>query len=87
MDAALRDGCWRPHGDWEAKDTGDDLEAEARKKFDLRYPRDNRRFLTPRRALLFDNDTPAFDADLTNPAALIEGIQSSFSCTPPAYTV
>lgn len=35
VDASLRDAFWRSHGYWEAKDSEDDLEAEARKKFDL----------------------------------------------------
>ena len=66
VDGALLDNFRLTHGFWEAKDIRDDLPKEARKKFDLGYPRDNILFQTPRRALLFQNDTLAFDADLTH---------------------
>jgi hypothetical protein len=83
---ALLDNFRLTHGYWEAKDIRDDLPKEARKKFDLGYPRDNILFQTPRRALLFQNDTLAFDADLTRPPALIDALNAFFSYTPPAYT-
>jgi hypothetical protein len=59
VDGALLDNFRLTHGFWEAKDIRDDLPKEARKKFALGYPRDNILFQTPRRALLFQNDTPA----------------------------
>jgi predicted helicase len=86
VDGALLDNFRLTHGFWEAKDSHDDLAAEARKKFALGYPRDNILFQTPRRALLFQNDTLAFDADLTQPTALIDTLKAFFSYTPPAYT-
>jgi predicted helicase len=86
VDGALLDNFRLTHGYWEAKDIRDDLPKEARKKFDLGYPRDNILFQTPRRALLFQNDTLAFDADLTQPPALIDALNAFFSYTPPAYT-
>ena len=86
VDGALLDNFRLTHGFWEAKDSRDDLPKEARKKFDLGYPRDNILFQTPRRALLFQNDTLAFDADLTQPPALIDALNAFFSYTPPAYT-
>ena len=86
VDGALLDNFRLTHGYWEAKDIRDDLPKEARKKFDLGYPRDNILFQTPRRALLFQNDTLAFDADLTRPPALIDALNAFFSYTPPAYT-
>ena len=86
VDGALLDNFRLTHGFWEAKDSHDDLPKEARKKFDLGYPRDNILFQTPRRALLFQNDTLAFDADLTRPQALIDALHAFFGYTPPAYT-
>ena len=86
VDGALLDNFRLTHGYWEAKDIRDDLPKEARKKFDLGYPRDNILFQTPRRALLFQNDTLAFDADLTRPQALIDALHAFFGYTPPAYT-
>jgi hypothetical protein len=60
-----RSGSRLTHGFWEAKGIRDDLPREARKKFALGYPRDdNILFQTPRRALLFQSDSLAFDADL-----------------------
>jgi predicted helicase len=86
VDGALLDNFRLTHGFWEAKDIRDDLPKEARKKFALGYPRDNILFQTPRRALLFQNDALAFDADLTQPPALIDALNAFFSYTPPAYT-
>jgi predicted helicase len=86
VDGALLDNFRLTHGFWEAKDSHDDLQKEARKKFDLGYPRDNILFQTPRRALLFQNDALALDADLTQPAHLIVALKAFFGYTPPAYT-
>ncbi len=73
------------HGFWEAKDIHDDLRREVRRKFEAGYPRDNILFQTPRRALLYQNDTLAIDADLTRPQALIDTLALLFSYTAPAY--
>jgi hypothetical protein len=59
VDGALLDNLRLTHGLWEAKDILVDLPREARKEFDLGYPRDKILFQTPRRALLFQNDTLA----------------------------
>ena len=64
VDAALRDNFWITHGYWEAKDTADDLEQEARKKFAAGYPQDNILFQSPDRALLFQDRQLVLDADL-----------------------
>jgi len=53
--------------------------------FEAGYPRDNILFQTPRRALLYQNDTLAIDADLTRPQALIDTLELLFSYTAPAY--
>ena len=86
VDGALLDNFRLTHGFWEAKDTHDNLEREVRKKFDLGYPRDNILFQSPRRALLFQNDRLTFDADLTQPTALIDALNAFFTYTPPAHT-
>jgi predicted helicase len=85
VDGALVDNFRLTHGFWEAKDIGDDLRREARRKFDAGYPRDNIVFQTPRRALLFQNNDLALDADLTKPQALIDTLSLLFSYTAPAY--
>jgi len=85
VDGALVDNFRLTHGFWEAKDIGDDLRHEARRKFDAGYPGDNIIFQTPRRALLFQNNDLALDADLTKPQALIDTLSLLFSYTAPAY--
>jgi hypothetical protein len=85
VDGALVDDFRLTHGYWEAKDIRDDLQREVRRKFEVGYPRDNIIFQTPHRALLYQNDTLAIDADLTKPQALIDTLSLLFSYTPPAY--
>ncbi len=85
VDGALVDNFRLTHGFWEAKDIHDDLRREVRRKFEAGYPRDNILFQTPRRALLYQNDTLAIDADLTRPQALIDTLALLFSYTAPAY--
>jgi predicted helicase len=85
IDGALVDNFRLTHGFWEAKDIHDDLRREVRRKFEAGYPRDNILFQTPRRALLYQNDTLAIDADLTRPQALIDTLGLLFSYTAPAY--
>lgn len=85
VDAALRDAFWRPHGFWEAKDSDDDLEAEARKKFDLGYPRDNILFQAPNRALLFQNARLALDTDLADPPNLVRAVNAFLNYTQPVH--
>jgi predicted helicase len=85
VDGALVDNFRLTHGFWEAKDIQDDLRREVRRKFDAGYPRDNILFQTPHRALLYQNDTLAIDADLTRPQALIDTLGLLFSYTAPAY--
>ena len=85
VDAALRDAFWRPHGYWEAKDSGDDLEAEARKKFDLGYPRDNILFQAPNRALLFQNAQRVLDTDFADPKNLVRTVNAFLDYTQPVH--
>jgi hypothetical protein len=49
VDGALVDAFKLPHGYWEAKDSGDDLEKEIKKKFATGYPKDNILFQAPNR--------------------------------------
>ena len=84
VDGALIDAFNLPHGYWEAKDIDDDLDAEVERKFAAGYPRDNILFQTPRRAILWQNDAPVLDADLTDERRLVETLESFFSHRPPA---
>ena len=85
VDAALRDAFWRPLGYWEAKDSDDDLEAEARKKFELGYPRDNILFQAPNRALLFQNAQRVLEADFTDPKNLVRALNAFLNYTQPVH--
>ncbi len=84
VDGALIDEFNLPHGYWEAKDTDDDLPAEVERKFAAGYPSDNILFQTPQRAILWQNDAPVLDADLTDPAQLVQTLEAFFSHRPPA---
>ena len=84
-DAALVNKFNITHGFWEAKDSQDDLEKEARKKFALGYPQDNILFQAPSRAMLFQDRQLVLDADLTKPEALLDALNAFFAYTPPAY--
>ena len=82
VDGALIDHFNLTHGYWEAKDIHDDLEAEVQRKFAAGYPRDNILFQTPERAILWQNGEHVLDADLTDPAQLIETLQTFFAHRP-----
>jgi hypothetical protein len=53
VDGAVLDRFRLTRGLWEAKDSRDDLEKEAKKKFSIGYPRQNIIFQSPERALLY----------------------------------
>ena len=82
VDGALIDALNLPHGYWEAKDIHDDLDAEVQSKFAAGYPRDNILFQTPQRAILWQNDAPVLDADLTDQRRLVETLETFFSHRP-----
>ena len=84
VDGALIDEFNLPHGYWEAKDIDDDLPVEVQRKFAAGYPSDNILFQTPQRAILWQNDAPVFDADLTDRAQLVQTLDAFFSHRPPA---
>ena len=85
VDGALIDDFRLTHGYWEAKDIHDDLPAEVERKFAAGYPRDNILFQTPQRAILWQNGRMTLDNDLTDPARLIETLQTFFAYRPQEY--
>lgn len=64
VDGALVDEFNLPHGFWEAKDSGDDLEKEIKAKFALGYPRRNILFQSPDRGVLYQNGVRVLDSSL-----------------------
>ena len=82
VDGALIDESELARGYWEAKDMNDDLPTEIRRKFDKGYPRDNILFQTPERAILWQNEREVIDADLTEPAQLVEAVHTFFAYRP-----
>ena len=85
VDGALIDEFTLSHGYWEAKDMNDDLQVEIQRKFGKGYPRDNILFQTPERAILWQNEREVLDADLTDPAQLVEVVQIFFAYHPEPY--
>jgi predicted helicase len=71
IDGALLDQWHLDHGLWEAKDRADDLDKEIKNKLSAGYPSDNILFQAPRRAVLYQQGTRQFDADLTKPDQLV----------------
>ena len=86
VDGVLMDDFRLPHGYWEAKDADDDLPSEVVRKFERGYPRDNILFQEPHRAILWQNGRQVLEADLTDPAELIDTLKTFFSHRPPEYT-
>ncbi len=71
-DATLRDRNNFPRGYWEAKDSADDLEAEIRKKSELKYPLTNIIFEDTERGILYQNKERVFTANLGDPRELAD---------------
>ena len=69
-DGTVKDSLRMARGYWEAKDTGDDLEVEIRRKFDRGYPRDNIIFEDSETAILYQNGELATRADMQRPGEL-----------------
>jgi predicted helicase len=84
IDGALLDRFGLNHGFWEAKDSEDDLDKEIKIKFSAGYPSDNILFQAPRRAVLFQQGTKQFDADLTKPDDLVHILTLFIEYAPPA---
>ncbi|NTW97697.1 MAG: N-6 DNA methylase, partial [Oscillochloris sp.] len=80
-DGTLVDSFKIPRGYWEAKDTQDDLGAEIQAKIRRGYPLTNTIFEDTRRAVLYQNGRPAFEADLTQRGQLVALLNAFFSYT------
>ncbi len=70
LDGEVKDQFQIRRGVWEAKDTGDDLDTEIRKKIAAGYPLKNTIFENTKRAVLFQNESPVLDLDITQPRNL-----------------
>ncbi|HET7079300.1 MAG TPA: N-6 DNA methylase, partial [Chloroflexia bacterium] len=70
LDGILVDEMHNRRGFWEAKDTGDDLDAEVIKKIAAGYPLSNMLFENTRRGVLYQDGARRVEADLRNPAQL-----------------
>ena len=71
-DATVQDEFKIPRGYWEAKDTGDDLDAEILKKIQRKYPLINTIFEDTRRAVLYQNGKVVLDANIQEPDQLAD---------------
>src|SRR6266540_789465 len=80
-DGTLQDSFKIPRGYWEAKDTADDLNTEIKAKIARGYPLTNTIFEDTRRAVLYQNSRPAFEADLTQRSQLVALLNQFFSYT------
>lgn len=85
VDGAVLDRWKLPRGYWEAKDDDDDLALEAKKKIALGYPTDNILFQSPERAILYQNGKRVLDAQLSDPATLVDVLKAFFEYEPPAF--
>ena len=82
-DGLLRDSNNFPRGYWEAKDSKDNLEKEIDRKLRSDYPAQNTIFEDTRRAILYQNRQPAFEADLSDLKDLSDLLFRFFSFTEP----
>jgi predicted helicase len=79
----MKDGFNLTRGYWEAKDTGDDLDEEIRKKIARGYPLANTIFEDTRRAVLYQNRQQAMDVPLTDRKRLADLLSQFFSYEEP----
>ena len=77
-DGEVVDAFGLPHGYWEAKDTQDDLHAEAAKKLAAGYPSKNIVVQSPTHALLYQHGRLQLDLDITEPKNLVHVLQTFF---------
>ncbi len=70
VDGALLQELRLPLGFWEAKDVGDDLDAEVRNKFAKDYPQENILFTNDQTAILWQNREEVARCSMTDPAEL-----------------
>ncbi|MCY3548986.1 MAG: N-6 DNA methylase [Candidatus Poribacteria bacterium] len=78
-DGEVVDAFGLPHGYWEAKDTQDDLNVEADKKFAAGYPSKNIVIQSPTHALLYQHGRLQLDLDISEPRNLIQVLQTFFT--------
>ncbi len=78
-DGEVVDAFGLPHGYWEAKDTQDDLNVEADKKFAAGYPSKNIVIQSPTHALLYQHGRLQLDLDISEPRNLIQVLQTFFA--------
>ena len=78
-DGEVVDAFGLPHGYWEAKDTQDDLNVEADKKFAAGYPSKNIVIQSPTHALLYQHGRLQLDLDITEPRNLVHVLQTFFT--------
>ena len=69
-DGTVKDVLRMARGYWEAKDTGDDLDAQIQAKFNRGYPRDNILFEDSQTAVLVQNGDVAMRVDMSRPGEL-----------------
>ena len=69
-DGTVKDALRMARGYWEAKDAGDDLDAEIQAKFNRGYPRDNILFEDSQTAILVQNGGEAMRVDMSRPGEL-----------------
>ena len=69
-DGTVKDTLRMARGHWEAKDTGDDLDAEIARKFNRGYPRDNIIFEDSQTAVLVQNGQTAMRVAMSRPRDL-----------------
>jgi hypothetical protein len=80
-DGTLRDSFNLPRGYWEAKDPGDDLPTEIRKKIAAGYPTINTIFEDTRRGMLYQGGKQVMDVDLRLSRNLADLLNRFFSFT------
>jgi type I restriction-modification system DNA methylase subunit len=86
IDGVLFDQNHLVRGYWEAKDGDDDLSVEVQKKrFEHDYPNDNILFQAPTRAILIQNGREVVDFSLTEPAKLVQVLETFFNFQRPEY--
>jgi len=83
FDGEVKDQFRMRRGVWEAKDTGDDLDTEIRKKIAVGYPTKNTIFENTQRAVLYQNGTRVSDVDITLPGNLQQLLDTFFDYTEP----
>ena len=69
-DGTVKDVLRMARGYWEAKDSGDDLDAQIQAKFNRGYPRDNILFEDSQTAVLVQNGDVAMRVDMSRPGEL-----------------